>query len=79
MPVITALRSVFPQILLHNVAITDAASQLNQRQVDLLIDSFPTAARRLRIMCCFRIAYICSAAQGIRRWRSPQISKPAPI
>lgn len=73
MPVITKkLRSVFPQILLHNVAITDAASQLNQRQVDLLVDSFPTAGRRLRTMCYFRIAYISSAGQGIRPSRSPQ-------
>lgn len=73
MPVITKkLRSVFPQILLHNVAITDAASQLNQRQVDLLVDSFPTAGRRLRTMCYFRIAYISSAGQGIRSSRSPQ-------
>lgn len=39
MPVITQkLRAVFPQILLHNIAINDAVSQLNQRQVDLLID-----------------------------------------
>lgn len=34
-----ALRPSFPQIRLHNVAITDASSQLTQRQVDLLIDS----------------------------------------
>ena len=48
MPVITRqLRSVFPQILLHNVAITDAASQLNQRQVDLLIDSFPHSGQAI--------------------------------
>ncbi|VUS40155.1 YbeF family transcriptional regulator [Klebsiella spallanzanii] len=41
MPVITKkLRAVFPQVLLHNIAINDAVSQLNQRQVDLLIDSF---------------------------------------
>ncbi len=36
-----ALKSRFPQVLLHNMAISDAASQLNQRQVDLLIDSYP--------------------------------------
>ncbi|BBW77648.1 YbeF family transcriptional regulator [Klebsiella michiganensis] len=48
MPVITKkLRSVFPQILLHNVAITDAASQLNQRQVDLLVDSFPHSGQAI--------------------------------
>lgn len=41
MPVITKkLRAVFPQILLHNIAINDAVSQLSQRQVDLLIDSY---------------------------------------
>lgn len=73
MPVITKkLRSVFPQILLHNVAITDAASQLNQRQVDLLVDSFPHSGQRLRTMCYFRIAYISSAGQGIRSSHSPQ-------
>lgn len=44
MPVITKkLRAVFPQVLLHNIAINDAVSQLNQRQVDLLIDSFAHA------------------------------------
>lgn len=36
-----ALKLRFPQVLLHNIAITDAASQLNQRQVDLLIDTYP--------------------------------------
>ncbi len=34
-----ALKPCFPQILLHNITITDASSQLNQRQVDFLIDS----------------------------------------
>ncbi|HAT1644914.1 TPA: DNA-binding transcriptional regulator [Raoultella planticola] len=34
-----ALKPLFPQLRLHNIAITDASSQLNQRQVDLLIDS----------------------------------------
>lgn len=48
MPVITKkLRAVFPQILLHNIAITDAASQLNQRQVDLLVDSFPHSGQTI--------------------------------
>lgn len=41
MPAIAkALKPRFPQVLLHNIAITDAASQLNQRQVDLLIDTY---------------------------------------
>ncbi|EIW9479112.1 DNA-binding transcriptional regulator [Klebsiella aerogenes] len=41
MPTIAnALKARFPQVLLHNIAITDAASQLNQRQVDLLIDTY---------------------------------------
>ncbi|WP_404680601.1 YbeF family transcriptional regulator [Raoultella terrigena] len=41
MPTIAqALKPRFPQVLLHNIAITDAPSQLNQRQVDLLIDSY---------------------------------------
>lgn len=35
----SALKPAFPQILLHNIAITDAARQLDQRQVDLLIDT----------------------------------------
>ncbi len=35
----SALKPTFPQILLHNIAIVDAARQLNQRQVDLLIDT----------------------------------------
>ncbi|ASV21475.1 YbeF family transcriptional regulator [Klebsiella sp. 10982] len=40
MPTIaSALKPAFPQILLHNIAITDAARQLDQRQVDLLIDT----------------------------------------
>ncbi|HDK6117021.1 TPA: DNA-binding transcriptional regulator [Klebsiella variicola] len=39
-PIVTsALKPAFPQILLHNIAITDAARQLDQRQVDLLIDT----------------------------------------
>jgi hypothetical protein len=32
-------KAAFPQILLHNIALTDAARQLDQRQVDLLIDT----------------------------------------
>ncbi|MCW9504009.1 YbeF family transcriptional regulator [Klebsiella oxytoca] len=48
MPVITQkLRAVFPQILLHNIAINDAVSQLNQRQVDLLIDSYPHSGQTI--------------------------------
>ena len=35
----SALKPTFPQILLHNIAIVDAARQLDQRQVDLLIDT----------------------------------------
>ena len=35
----SALKPAFPQILLHNIALTDAARQLDQRQVDLLIDT----------------------------------------
>lgn len=42
----SALKPTFPQILLHNIAIVDAARQLDQRQVDLLIDTHCTAARR---------------------------------
>ena len=39
-PVIArALKATHPQVLLHNIAINDAESQLNRRQVDLLIDS----------------------------------------
>ena len=48
MPVITQkLRAVFPQILLHNIAINDAVSQLNQRQVNLLIDSYPHSGQTI--------------------------------
>ena len=48
MPVITQkLRAVFPQILLHNIAINNAVSQLNQRQVDLLIDSYPHSGQTI--------------------------------
>ena len=48
MPDITQkLRAVFPQILLHNIAINDAVSQLNQRQVDLLIDSYPHSGQTI--------------------------------
>lgn len=48
MPVITQkLRAVFPQILLRNIAINDAVSQLNQRQVDLLIDSYPHSGQTI--------------------------------
>ena len=48
MPVITQkLRAVFPQILLHNIAINDAVSQLNQRQLDLLIDSYPHSGQTI--------------------------------
>ncbi|WP_195606572.1 YbeF family transcriptional regulator [Klebsiella oxytoca] len=48
MPVITQkLRAVFPQILLHNIAINDAVSQLNQRQIDLLIDSYPHSGQTI--------------------------------
>lgn len=48
MPIITKkLRAVFPQILLHNIAINDAVSQLNQRQVDLLIDSYPHSGQTI--------------------------------
>lgn len=48
MPVIAQkLRAVFPQILLHNIAINDAVSQLNQRQVDLLIDSYPHSGQTI--------------------------------
>ena len=48
MPVITQkLRAVFPQILLHNIAINDAVSQLNQRQVDLLFDSYPHSGQTI--------------------------------
>ena len=48
MPVITQkLWAVFPQILLHNIAINDAVSQLNQRQVDLLIDSYPHSGQTI--------------------------------
>lgn len=48
MPIINKkLRAIFPQVLLHNIAIVDAVSQLNQRQVDLLIDSFPHSGRTI--------------------------------
>ncbi len=47
-----ALKSRFPQVLLHNMAISDAASQLNQRQVDLLIDSYPHSGLAIAHRCC---------------------------
>ncbi|MDM7320074.1 hypothetical protein QUH24_28935, partial [Klebsiella pneumoniae] len=42
----SALKPTFPQILLHNIAIVDAARQLDQRQVDLLIDTHLHSGQR---------------------------------
>lgn len=55
MPVITKkLRAAFPQILLHNIAIADAVTQLNQRQVDLLIDSYPHSGQTIAHQVLFQ-------------------------
>ena len=64
----SALKPTFPQILLHNIAIVDAARQLDQRQVDLLIDTHLHSGQAISHHGCIRIGYRCTAAQGIPRW-----------
>ncbi|WP_174508382.1 YbeF family transcriptional regulator [Klebsiella oxytoca] len=58
------LKQHFPQVLLHNVAITDATSQLNQRQVDLLIDSFAHSGQLIAHHLLFQDRLVMYCREG---------------
>ncbi|WP_434643295.1 YbeF family transcriptional regulator [Klebsiella sp. I138] len=59
-----ALKPRFPQVLLHNIAITDASSQLNQRQVDLLIDSYAYSGQAIAHHVLFQDRVIMYCREG---------------
>ena len=59
-----ALKPRFPQIRLHNIAITDASSQLNQRQVDLAIDSDTYSSQTIAYHLLFEERLVMYCREG---------------
>lgn len=73
----SALKPTFPQILLHNIAIVDAARQLDQRQVDLLIDTHLHSGQAIshHVLYQDRVQMYCRA--GHPRWTVRRMKRPS--